>query len=512
MQHSPLNAFRRFGWGVQQDLSYTCVHDAIEAQCLQRAEAPAMEYMGTTWSYGRLNLYATHLAIQLRTQGIRPGDRVGIFMQRGFAMVVSILAVLKLGAAYVPQDAGVAPAPMLRQVMDSASIRVVLTTNAFAGKLNLAAGEMAVDVDAHCEATLPEVSWTKPQVSDSDLCYVLYTSGTTGQPNGVMVTHRNVCNIIHTAPGNLGMAPGQRVGQILNIGFDMAAWEILGCLSHGATLVMRGKDILETVSRVNVLIATPSILARLDPQACPELQTIALAGEPCPRPLAELWAHRCAFYNGCGPTEVTIVNTLARFHAADAVLSIGTPTPNNTVYVLDEEQQPCAIGEIGEMWAGGDCVSAGYIGNPALTAERYRPDPFLGGYRNMFRTRDLVRWTPEGQLEHFGRVDDQVKVRGFRVELDAVSTILERSPGCQRAVTLKANDQDLVAFVTPASVDTTAAQSQVRQALQYYCVPSLVLALDELPITARGKVDKQALQALALPHLAAQKARAGALA
>ncbi|MBQ0936047.1 amino acid adenylation domain-containing protein [Ideonella paludis] len=504
--------FVSFGWGPQQRLPFECVHHAIEAQAQQQPDAWAVEHQGQAWTYGQLNAYAEYLARRLEAQGVVRGDRVGVFLQRGFPMVVSILAILKVGAAYVPQDAGVVPAPMLRQVMDSAGIQVVLSTASFIPGLPLARDDVAIDVQSLCSTTPPPAHPSrlrKPYVAGSDLCFVLYTSGTTGKPNGVMVTHRNVCNIIHTAPGNLGMAPGQRVGQVLNIGFDMAAWEILGCLSHGATLVIRGKDFAETAATVNVLIATPSILAKLDPAACPHIQAVALAGEPCPRPLAEAWAARCAFHNGCGPTEVTIVNTLAQFKPGDEVLSIGTPTPNNTVYVLNEDMQPCAIGEVGEMWAGGDCVSAGYIGNPGLTAERYRPDPFLGGGRMMFRTRDLCRWTEQGQLEHFGRVDDQVKVRGFRVELDAVSTVLERSPGCRRAVTLKANSRDLVAFVTPATVDVADAQDQVRRSLPYYCVPALVIAIDELPMTERGKVDKRLLLAQAQPLLDAHNASLG---
>lgn len=306
------------------------------------------------------------------------------------------------------------------------------------------------------------------------------------------MTHRNVCNILLTAPGNLGIKPGMSVGQILNIAFDMAAWEILGCLAHGATLRIRQQDIGETARHCQVLIATPSILATLDPQQCPTLEVVAVAGEPCPQALADRWAAHCTFYNGCGPTETTIVNTLHR-HVPGARLTIGKPTPNNTVYVLDEHGQACAPGAVGEMWAGGDGVTAGYLHNPLLTAQRYRPDPFLGAGRMMFQTRDLGRWTDEGALEHLGRVDDQVKVRGFRVELDALATTLEACGACSRAVALKFDSQHLVAFVTPATVDIPAARQYCAQRLAYYCVPAVIFALDHLPLTARGKVDKALL-------------------
>jgi acyl-CoA synthetase (AMP-forming)/AMP-acid ligase II len=183
-------------------------------------------------------------------------------------------------------------------------------------------------------------------------------------------------------------------------------------------------------------------------------------------------------------------------------LTIGKPTPNNTVYVLDETGQLCAPGEQGEMWAGGDCVTAGYLGNPALTAERYRLDPFLGQGRMMFRTRDLGRWTADGELEHLGRVDDQVKVRGFRVELDSVSAALESAPGCERAVTLKFDNRHLVAFVYPASTDTDVARRRCEERLAYYCVPSMILPVDDIPLTSRGKVDKRLLLERAQAHQA----------
>ncbi|MEM7347610.1 MAG: AMP-binding protein, partial [Chloroflexota bacterium] len=352
------------------------------------------------------------------------------------------------------------------------------------------------------EAFSDPVAFTEPftpntEISPDNRCFILFTSGTTGKPNGVQVTHRNVCNILLTEPGNLGMAPGQKVGQILSIAFDMAAWEILGSLGHGATLVIRGKNIQETIEKVDVVISTPSILSSFDVEKCQNVKVAAVAGEPCPRPLADKWSKFCTFYNSCGPTETTIVNTMQQYDPAGG-LTIGKPTPNNTVYVLDENMQPCPIGEVGEMWAGGNCVSAGYLDNDQLNAERYALDPFLGEGHVMFRTRDLGRWTIDGELEHFGRSDDQVKIRGFRVELDSVSAALESVEHCKRAVTLKLDDRHLVAFVSPQTVDTSVAQQAVGDALPYYCIPKFVIALEELPRTSRGKIDKKSLLQMAL--------------
>lgn len=188
---------------------------------------------------------------------------------------------------------------------------------------------------------------------------------------------------------------------------------------------------------------------------------------------------------------------MRRHEVSARTLTIGRPTPNNTVYVLDPDLRPLPIGEVGEMWAGGACVSAGYLDNDRLNAERYAPDPFLGAGHRMFRTRDLGRWTPDGELEHLGRTDDQVKVRGFRVELDSVSSVLESVEGCRRAVTLKRDARTLVSFVTPADVDPDTARRAVADALPYYCVPESVMTLTRLPETDRGKIDKAALLRLA---------------
>jgi len=481
--------FARFGQGPARSLPFALVHHAFEAHARVRPWAVAIEHLGETITYGDLDRRASRLAGVLARHGVVPGDRVALFAQRSISFVVGILGALKAGAAYVPQHVGVAPETQLRHIVSAAGTRVILTLSRFRDQVPVPAGHTCIEIDRVDEpGEAPAVS-ADPERG----CFVLFTSGTTGMPNGVTITHKNVCNILHTEPGDLGIRPGMRVSQILSIAFDMSAWEILGCLSAGGTLVIRGPSIEEAVRCSDVVIATPSILGRLDPDRCRNVRVVALAGEPCPRPLADRWASFARFYNGCGPTEVTIVNTMQHYTRFAKRLTIGAPTPNNTVYILDDELQPLPIGEIGEMWAGGDCVSAGYLGNDALDRERYRPDPFLGAGRRMFRTRDLGRWTPDGELEHLGRTDDQVKVRGFRVELDSVSRILESAPGCSSAVTLKLDDRDLVSFVCPAAVDTALARQLVAARLPYYCVPALVIARDALPMTERGKVDKRRL-------------------
>lgn len=486
--------FEQFGRGAAVPLPFDCIHHAFEAHAAANPHAIAATHLDDEITYQELDRQANGLAALLVRHGVNPGDRVALFVHRSIPMLVGMLAALKAGAAYVPQHVGVAPESQLRHVIATARTNVILTLSTLRAQVPVPDGHVCIEVDTFMQQhTVISAFGPRPRVSPNDGCFVLFTSGTTGTPNGVEVTHKNVCNILLTEPGDLGIRPGWRVSQILSIAFDMAAWEILGCLSHGGTLVIRGRSIEDAVRQADVVIATPSILGQVDPERCHNVKVVAVAGEPCPRPLADAWSAFARFYNSCGPTETTIVNTMQHYTRRSPRLTIGAPTPNNSVYVLDDELRPLPIGEVGEMWAGGDGVSAGYLDNPELNADRYRPDPFLGGGRMMFRTRDLGRWTPDGELEHLGRTDDQVKVRGFRVELDSVSRVIEQAPGATQAVTLKLDDRTLVAFVCPRTVDVASARERVAAQLPYYCVPALIETLDELPLTSRGKIDKRAL-------------------
>ncbi len=496
--------FFAFGWGAKEEPRFKTILEGFTHFAALQPDAIAVECQGRSISYGALDAAANRLAHLLADHGVQRGQVVGLYLHRSIEMVVGLLAAMKVGAAYAPQHVGVTPTDALHHIAEITSAKVLLTLSSLQHKIPVEEGHhILVCIDEVMgDTSLPDDAPEGPlyTLRPEDRAMVLFTSGTTGIPNGVQVTQRNLCNVLQTKPGNLGMRPGLRVGQILSIAFDMAAWETLGALSNGATLVIRGKSIAETAETVDILIGTPSILNTLDIERCKQIKVAAVAGEPCPRPLADAWSSFCTFYNSCGPTETTIINTAEPHNPHKSVLSIGRPTPNNTVYILDENLNPLPIGEKGEMWAGGDCVTAGYLANPALTAERYRPDPFRPGHL-MFNTRDLGAWTDDGELEHFGRVDDLVKICGFRVELDGVSTALEEAEGCEQAVTLKYDNRNLVSFISPASADPDLAAQSVVGKLPYYNKPTLVLTMDELPRTARGKIDKRLLMDMAKTEL-----------
>ncbi|MGF1768360.1 AMP-binding protein [Enterovibrio makurazakiensis] len=486
--------FIEFGRGSNEKPAFNTLNSAFEHHAANTPYAIAAIHGNRSISYQELDNNAEKLATLLHKKGVKRGDSVGLFLTRSLPMLVGMLACLKLGANYVPQHAGITPNSQLQHIANVARIKIVLTLSRHEKYLPDFGNSKIIALDSLMKTrAFNELNVTKKRASKpNDNCFILFTSGTTGKPNGVQVTHQNVCNVVMTSPGNLGVKPGTRVSQLMNIAFDMSAWEIYVTLCHGATLLIRDSVIENTASNVDVIIATPSILGQIAPIKCQDVAVVAVAGEPCPEPLAETWGEFCDFYNCSGPTETTIINTAKLYRPGDT-LSIGKPTPNNTVYILNDELLPCPIGDVGEMWAGGVCVTKGYLANAELSQSRYRPDPFLGDGHVMFRTRDLARWNDDGELEHHGRTDDQVKVKGFHVELNSISSVLESVPGCQSAVTLKLDNDHLVAFVTPSTIEQKMATEHVATYLPYYCVPVGVIALDQLPLTPRGKVDKCSL-------------------
>ncbi|EKM49537.1 uncharacterized protein PHACADRAFT_153957 [Phanerochaete carnosa HHB-10118-sp] len=495
--------FHRFGFGQREQPPFHCVHHAFEHHARRDAQAIAAKHLGNAITYGELDRRANALAHRLRAMGVRPGARVCLLVQRSIPMVVGIMAVLKAGGAYVPLDGGIVTDSTLAFVLENAKCTLVLTLTDYVHRV---VDFPCVNLDEEMKSQGGDFSKLEDLSSPDDSCYIIYTSGTTGTPKGVEVMHRNVTNLICLSPGNVEMAPGRQVAQLLNIAFDMAAWETLGSLSNGATLCIRGKsskEWQEVLCSVDIVIATPSIIARYHPSDYPNIKVLATAGEPCPQALADRWAAAAHYYNSCGPTEITIVNTV-QLHKVGEPVSIGAPTPNNNVYILDENLEPVPIGQPGVMWAGGGGISRGYVDLPEKTAERYKLDRFANDGSFMFNTGDLGRWRSDGTLEHLGRVDDQVKIKGFRVELDGVSAAMQTCPLVKDAVALLI-DGELWGFVTPANVGFDAVSEATKEVQPYYAVPTKWCALDELPHTANGKIDKRALKAATLAPLIEEK-------
>ncbi|KAI0129616.1 AMP-binding enzyme [Xylariales sp. AK1849] len=496
----------RFSFGSHQPSRFRTITAAFFHHAQIRPHALAARDLSRlplrTITYGELASRGRRLAVRLRTLGVRPGDRIPLVAKRSIEMLIGIVAILSCGAQYVPLDGGVVPDSTLRVVLEQSGGTIALclasTEHRLLG-LDGACKAVVIDEDDE-ELRSMEKSYpfeeTFVDLAREDLgCYVIYTSGTTGKPKGVDVTHRNVTNLVCLSPGDLGVKPGVRVGSVLNISFDMGAWEVLAGLCNGGTLILRGSNWDQALREIDVLICTPSILAKYSPEMYPDIKVVATAGEPSGQRIADLWASHGTYYNCCGPTETTIVNTMAK-HVPGGPLTIGAPTPNNSVYVLDESLKPVPFGQPGIMWGGGHGISRGYVGLPEITAAKYALDSFANDGSMMYNTGDIGQWRADGLLDILGRSDDQVKVKGFRVELDGVSASINSCLGITRATALLVKGE-IHGFLEPAYISIDFVRKHLALRQPYYAMPTRFHALEALPETSNGKLDKRALLALA---------------
>ncbi|MEO5376862.1 MAG: amino acid adenylation domain-containing protein [Magnetococcus sp. DMHC-6] len=498
--------------GVPRPLVNLAMHQLIERHVIHFPDHTAVCFNEQTMSYAELNRRANQLARHLRSRGVGPETIVGWCMERGFEMLVGLLGVLKAGGAFLPLDPAY-PEERLAFMLADANVSLVLTLEHLRHLLPLeAAAPLCLDSDWQsiaAEADMPLENFSLP----NHLVYVVYTSGSTGQPKGVLVTHSNLVNIITAQIPIFQITPESRVLQTLSISFDAALGEIFRTLVGGATLYLMSKEesipgphwagVLEN-NRITTITLSPTMLAALPSDLhtrLPHLKTVTVGGDACPPELAQRWGKDRRFINGYGPTETTIGATLAVNWDFKSKPPLGRPLANVTLYVLDRGMQPVPIGTPGELYIGGVGVARGYLNRPDLTAERFLVNPFADHPNARFyRTGDLVRWLANGTLDFLGRMDHQVKIRGFRIELTEIEVVLALHPQVGQCVVL-VNDQQgikrLAAYLTPREADHPPLMGELRAYLKKnlpeHMIPAFLVVLAILPMTANGKIDRKAL-------------------
>ncbi|KAF2406942.1 arthrofactin-type cyclic lipopeptide synthetase B [Pseudomonas antarctica] len=471
------------------------VHGAFEAQVDRQPHAIAVQQDGESLTYQHLNQRANQLAHHLLALGVQPDDRVAICCRRGPQMLVGLLGILKAGAGYVPIDPAYPAERIAYLLQDSAPVAVV----AEASTRDLLGAHAAVDLFderlQHHAVSNPQLATLTP----AHLAYVIYTSGSTGQPKGVMVEHRTVENLMHWHCEAFGLDARSHTSSVAGFGFDAMAWEVWPALCAGATLHLPPAHVgNENIDELLAWWLTQPLDVSFLPTPVaeyafsqnlhhPTLRILLIGGDRLRQFTQE---RRFAVVNNYGPTEATVVATSGRVRAG-AALHIGRPIANASVYVLDAQLRPVPVGVTGELYVGGSGVARGYLNREDLTAERFLHDPFNRG--RMYRTGDLARWLPDGNIEYLGRNDDQVKVRGVRVELGEIESRLAALDGIGEAVVLVCEGR-LVAWFTehyPLALETLRAQLQAQ--LPEALVPVAYVKLDTLPLTANGKLDRKAL-------------------
>jgi len=478
----------------------------IAAQARRTPENIAAECAGEALDYATFERRTHALALALARRGIGRGDLVGVYVPRSLDMLVAVLGVLKSGAAYVPLDPEF-PQERLGYMAGHADLRYLLVTPGLhpppeltEGRSCLVVGELAAE---------PADGQPLPPVRGDDLAYVLFTSGSTGQPKGVRILHRNLVNFLLAMREQPGYGAGDTLCAVTTLSFDIAGLELyLPLISGGRMVIATAAEygdppaLYELIARsgCTVFQTTPSLLRLLQGIGREdEVRKLRLfvGGEALPLALARSLAGCCReLWNLYGPTETTIWSTVARIWPGMEPIPLGRPIANTRIYVLDERGQPQPPGVVGEIWIAGDGVADGYLNRPDLTAERFVDDPIVGG--RMYRTGDRGCWR-DGQLYFNGRADDQIKIRGYRIEPGDIEAATATEPGVRECVVVARsfgdNDLRLVLYVAAAAGDGVAERLRARlhRQLPAYMQPQHIERLDALPKTPNGKIDRKAL-------------------
>jgi amino acid adenylation domain-containing protein len=508
------DALLRFGSGPVRPVREATVVEEFERQVARAPEAVALVVAGAEVSYAELNRRANRLAYHLVAAGAGPGRVVGIALPRSVDLVVAMLAVLKSGAGYLPIDPG-HPAARIAEILDDAEAVAVLTHSTLTERVaGCAAPAIVLDRVAAEVAARPSDNPDRI-AGPGDVAYVIYTSGTTGKPKGVLIEHRGVVNFIDSVRELFDLTPTDRVLGFAAVNFDVSVFETFAALLTGARLyhttdeerlsVPRLQALMED-ARITVIDLPPTVMALLTPEHFTHLRIVFVGGEAFSAELVNRWNPGRRLFNGYGPTECTVTMIVEECPGRwEITPPIGLPMTNHVAHVVDRDLRPVPFGVAGELVIGGAGLTLGYLNAPELTAEKLVADPFgtaPGG--RLYRTGDLVKRQPDGKLVFLGRIDQQVKIRGLRIELGEVEAALAGCPGvAQVAVepwTDEAGEKHLVGYLTGTDQAPAAIREHLAERLPTYMIPAFFVVLPELPLTSSGKVNRRVLPA---PDLAA---------
>ncbi|MBA3806781.1 MAG: amino acid adenylation domain-containing protein [Solirubrobacterales bacterium] len=514
------------------------LHEQFAAQAARAPEAIAIVSGEERITYGELDRRSSQLARELLDRGIGEGAIVAICLERSIDLLVSMLGVLRVGAAYVPIEPTYPPQRQELLLTDAGASMLITQERHLVMIAPRGTAVLCMDRDrerlaAHSDAAL------EFDVDPEALAYVIYTSGSTGEPKGVEIRHRSVANLLAEMRERPGIGEGDVLANLTTLSFDLSVPDWYLPLTTGARLAiipreaaLDGVELADWLTRTGATIvqATPTswqMLVDAGWKGSEQLK-IVCGGEALPRSLAEeLLARGASLWHMYGPTETTVWSSVIELHPGEGAPALGGPIANTRLYVLDANRQPVPIGVPGELYIGGDGVARGYHERPELTSEKFVADPFaFGGTERLYRTGDLVRWREAGTLEFLGRIDHQVKLRGFRIELEEIEAVLGTHDDLAAAVVVvredTPGDRRLVAYVVAAR-DRAPDEEQLRRLLKSklppFMVPSTFVTLESLPVTPNGKLDRVSLPApdgarpeLSRPYAAAQSPMEEALA
>ncbi|QIS20127.1 non-ribosomal peptide synthetase [Nocardia terpenica] len=467
-------------------------------------------------TYRELDAASDIVARQLRARGIGIEDRVAVLLPRSMANTIAVLGILKAGAAYVPVDPGY-PAERIEYLLSDSRPALVLVGEGSTVPLPQQDSAQLRGDGVLVGDPVPAPGPDLPVIPVDAGAYVIYTSGSTGRPKGVVVSHRGVAGLAATHADTCGVGPGDRVLAWASPSFDASYWELSMALLTGATLVLAperpvvGAELANFMAGTGITVATisPSVLASVPQGTLASVRLLVVAGEAVGAGLVRRWAAGRALRNAYGPTETTVCATMSEDLDASGRTPIGSPVAAARLCVLDGRLRPVPPGVVGELYVGGDGVARGYHGQFGRTAGRFVADPFGPAGARMYRTGDLARWNRGGTLEYVGRGDDQVKLRGLRIEPGEIAAVLAEHETVEDAVVIVSDRDQLLGYVVAGtgSVDVSALHTHLRQRLPDYLVPAAIVEIDAIPTTPHGKLDRAALPAPAVATDGAQAPR-----
>ncbi|MEP7311421.1 MAG: amino acid adenylation domain-containing protein [Pseudomonadota bacterium] len=488
--------------------------EQFERQAATTPDAAAVSFDGNTLSYSSLNARAERLAHHLRVHGARPGVVLALCLERDLLLPISLLAVQKTGACYLPLDPGF-PGERLTYMLEDCGPALLIGTADTLAEMVVPAHTRIVNLaTVDFESPLPphDDGKTQQRADPKDPAYVIYTSGSTGRPKGVVVSQEGLSNFVGSMAQEPGISRSDVLAAITTVAFDISALEFYLPWVRGGRVELVTKDVAQDgvalgaqlhAVGATVLQATPATWRLLEAAGWrppPGFRALC-GGEAMPRELADALLDRgVELWNLYGPTETTVWSTLQKVERSPAPIMVGRPISNTCVYIVDASGQPRPVGLPGEIWIGGAGVALGYHRRPELTAERFVPDHITGKQRQLYRTGDLGRWDHAGRVQHLGRIDNQIKIRGYRIETGEIEAVLAEHDAVKQAVVVAREaapgDVRLVAYVLfeqGAELTVSEVRRHLRKLLPDYMVPSLVVVLDVIPLTPNGKIDRAAL-------------------
>lgn len=473
------------------------------AVCGQRPDAPAVRFGETCLSYAHLSSSAGSVASHLEPfVAGNPDVLIGICLSRSERMIQSIFGVLGAGAGYLPLDPDM-PAERIRFIVSDSRMAAVITDETTRETMAAVVDCPIFDIGEMLDHPVPLVAPTELAAVASRIAYVIYTSGTTGTPKGVVLERGMLANLMASLEGLWDRGPGCRWMQVASVNFDASVFEIFNPLTHGAELVVVPSDVrgdpealfaLLRDNRVTHAFLPPALLRLLPRRPLPDLTAIFCGGEASDDDTVRFWSKAVELANIYGPTEATVMATFNHMSGYSAANHLGRPLRGYQTYVLDANDQLTPLGGIGEICIGGPAVGRGYLGRPELTAHKFRPNPFGPGQR--YRTGDLGRFLPNGELEFLGRSDFQVKVRGFRIELGDIENAIAEQPevkGVYVGVFDEPGGKQLLAWYVGEGLKPDELRERLSTRLQHYMVPSFLIPISAFPLNISGKIDRTRL-------------------